>query len=129
MPPLPFASPPSSSSTSPTTTPKPNRCSSPCRQASNRRRYCPPAAVTYIPKTSQLLEWEFMDFSWRWTAFAVPLSINKFSEELTLLIPDVTTPGVGIHGFQLEMDSIRSASFNKQVFRRTNLVDPRLNGT
>nr|TKW00522.1 hypothetical protein SEVIR_8G115300v2 [Setaria viridis] len=23
------------------------------------------------------------------------------------------------------MDSIRSASFNKQVFRRTNLVDPR----
>ena len=43
-------------------------------------------------------------------------------------IVDVTTPGVGIHGIQLEMDSVRevwSASFNKQVFRRTNLVDPR----
>nr|TKW11863.1 hypothetical protein SEVIR_6G260500v2 [Setaria viridis] len=45
-PPFPFASPSASSSTSPTTTPKPTRCSFPCRQASNRHRYCPPAAVT-----------------------------------------------------------------------------------
>nr|TKW09796.1 hypothetical protein SEVIR_6G125454v2 [Setaria viridis]TKW09797.1 hypothetical protein SEVIR_6G125454v2 [Setaria viridis] len=35
-----------------------------------------------------------------------------------------TTPEVGIYGIQLEMDSVRemwSASFNKEVFRRTNL--------
>ncbi|XP_022682310.1 uncharacterized protein LOC111257290 [Setaria italica] len=43
-----------------------------------------------IHKTSQLLEWEFMEFSWRWTTFAkygVPPLIKKFSEELTFVDP------------------------------------------
>nr|XP_034598532.1 uncharacterized protein LOC117859515 [Setaria viridis] len=55
-----------------------------------------------IPQDITTPEVEVMDFSWRWTAFAkcgVPLLINKFSEELTLLIPDITTPEVEVMDF------------------------------